>query len=384
MTGYKKSPFELSVEELDRELVSRGGQDPDEKKFAFSDEKGTPARDAVMAAARESYRILLLTNGDLDHIGTLDLAKVLIMRTRSAPDCLRGGVPDNRSAMDFTRGSWSNDLMDFFEIYDEEIQKNVGCTAAICLKESLVDTGNGMSMLKVKNYGKTFNLYDAEPFGNQPVSAGRMLTGFLVGEDIVATAAHGVNEKNVADLRILFDYKMVDSTTSVEQFPNDHIYRGVKIIHRVYNPGEVGPDWALVKLDRNVAGQRVAVLSGEKISPGQVVYVIGHPLGLPLKYAAGGFVCDLGHEGYFGANLNIYSGNSGSPLFDLHTHEVVGIVTGGENMDFRWTGEGWMSVSYPDGKRADCTGVSEFTDIIRSHPGQPCGCVPDSGILLAE
>ena len=44
MAGYRKSPIEFSVEDLDRELIARGAKVPDEKKFKFKDRDGTPER----------------------------------------------------------------------------------------------------------------------------------------------------------------------------------------------------------------------------------------------------------------------------------------------------------------------------------------------------
>jgi V8-like Glu-specific endopeptidase len=350
MADQRKSPLEFSVEELDQELIARGAKTPGKKQFKFKDKEGTPERNAIMTGVQELYETSPPPNEALAHISTWDLAKILIFKTRST--------------MDFTRGAWSDDLMDGYEITDEQINKNADCTAAICMKDSLIDANKGFSILKVKNYGETFNLCDIEPFHHQPVASGHMCTGFLVKDDVIATTAHNVNEGNVTDLRILFGYKMVDSVTPITRFSNDNIYHGVKIIRRVHNPGENGPDWALVKLDRKVEGQTVAALSKDEISLDQEVYVLGHPMGLPMKYAAGASVCDA-YETYFMANLNIYSGNSGAPVFDLHTHEVIGMVIKGENRDFRWTGNCWISVEYPEGKRTACTRVSEFIAIVR-------------------
>jgi hypothetical protein len=132
--------------------------------------------------------------------------------------------------------------------------------------------------------------------------------------------------------------------------------------------GGSGSDWALVKLDRKVEGQSVATLSTKDISCGQEVYVIGHPVGLPLKYALG--ACDMDVSGaYFSADLDVYSGNSGSPVFDGETHECVGMVVRGDNRDFRWMGNGWLSVIYPNREiystGAQCTKESEFIDYCR-------------------
>jgi hypothetical protein len=350
MADQRKSPLEYPVEELDRELIARGAQTPEKKQFKFKDKEGTTERNAIMSGVKELYQTPPPPNDALAHISTWDLAKILIFKTRST--------------MDFTRGAWSDDLMDGYEIADKQINQNAGCTAAICMKDSLIDENNGFPILKVKNYGEAFNLCDFEPFRHQPVAAGLMFTGFLVKDDIIATAGHNVNECNVTDLRVLFGYKMVDSTTPVTLFSNDNIYHGVKIIHRVHNPRENGADWALLKLDRKVEGQTAAALSKDEISLDQEVYVFGHPMGLPMKYAVGSFVSDV-YETSFMANLNIYSGNSGAPVFDLHTHEVIGMVIKGEKRDFRWTGSCWISVEYPEGKRTGCTRVSEFIAAVR-------------------
>lgn len=82
-----------------------------------------------------------------------------------------------------------------------------------------------------------------------------------------------------------------------------------------------------------------------------------------MKYAAGATVQEIAGA-YFSADLDVFSGNSGSPVFDGNTHELVGIVVQGDNRDFRWTGKEWMSVIYPDpvfkSKKAHCTRFSEF------------------------
>ena len=145
--------------------------------------------------------------------------------------------------------------------------------------------------------------------------------------------------------------------------PSEDIYRGVKIIHRVYDPKGSGADWALVQLDRKVTGHPVAALSKKPVWLNQPVYILGHPCGLPLKYSAGAQVRDV-HESFFSADLNVYCGNSGSPVFASNTHEVIGLVAQGDNQDFRWTGKGWLSIIYPHpvlrSKEPQCTRVSEF------------------------
>ncbi|UCH93507.1 MAG: trypsin-like peptidase domain-containing protein [Candidatus Aminicenantes bacterium] len=353
--GYQeKFPFELPVEELDRELIARGAQIPDEKRFKFADREGTPEREKIMKQVKQLYKEAALSpNKELSHISTEELVRTLIFKTRE---------------MDNERAIWIlDDRKDIYEIDDEDIKRSTDCVVAICMKDDLIDKKRGLSALKVKNYGKVFNLCDSEPYRDQPISIGEVCSGFLVKDDIIATAGHCANENNVKNLRIVFGFKMSDYCTAVTQVPRENIYEGVEIIQRVYSGLDKEPDWALVKLDRKVEGHEPAKLSRNDIYQGLPVYVIGHPAGLPLKVAPGAHVCDIS-DSCFVADLDIYSGNSGSPVFCRQTHEVIGIVARGDNRDFRWTGKGWVSVIYPNfelfSKGAQCTRVSEFIDII--------------------
>ncbi len=359
MTHRKKSLVEYSdeysVEELDRELIVRGAQIPGDKPFDFGGAMPLPARDDIMRQVKEIYDSALSRspNETLSHISTEQLVKILLFKT-------------GRIEIDDLKGTWGKDSrLDIFRIKDEQVKENAGCVAAICYVNDFIPITGDLSMLKVRNYGKAFNLDPSEPFHRQPSAAGRMCTGFLVKDDIIATAAHCADENNVKDLRVIFDFKMKDPETPVTDISGENIYKGVKIVRGVYNSrkGGDGADWALVKLDRPVVGQKAATLSMKKIALHQPVYIMGHPCGLPLKYGPGAKVCGI-HNAYFSADLDVYSGSSGSPVFDGETHEVLGIVVRGDSRDFRWTGKGWVSVIYPNpnmrSKEPQCTRVSEL------------------------
>lgn len=353
MDNVRTSPYEFSVEELDKELIVRGAQVPDEKRFKFKDIMDAHERDCIMEQVKELYDKAKSwsRNEALKDISNEDLVKILLFKT-------------GKIEVDGVRGTWGKDKRkDFFEIEDDRIKKNAGCIAAILFKDSLIESGKEFSMIKVKNYGKNFNLSDYESFYNQSMVSGRVCTGFLVDEDIIATAGHCANDGNAADLRFVFGFRMQDSNTPVLRIPNSNIYKGVKIVQSDYDRRCIGSDWSLVKLDRKVEGQTIARLSEKDVYSELPVYVLGHPCGLPLKYAPGANVHDVNDDS-FGANLDIYMGNSGSPIFNSQTHEVIGIVVRGDNRDFRWTGSGWVSVIYPNrefhSQGAKCLRVSQF------------------------
>jgi hypothetical protein len=354
MKYRRKSIYEYSVEELDKELIARGAQILDERRFQFTDKEGTPERKTVMERVKELYiaSIIPSPNKALSHINTAELVKALILKTQK---------------VNGTKGiSGEESRRDYYEITDKKIRKNANCVAAICMEKDLMPSREGFSTLRVKNYGKTFNLCQSEPFYHQNIAAGRLCTGFLVKEDIIATAGHCACEKNVTDLRFLFSYKMSNSSRPVTEIPKQNVYNGVRIVCRAYNRKN-GVDWALVKIDRKVVRQEVVTLSKKKIFRDMKVYIIGYPLGLPLKYSPGASVSNIS-ETHFSADLNVYSGSSGSPVFDSETHEVIGIVVRGHTRDFRLVENCWRSVIYSMNDRTpkepQCTRVSQFIDII--------------------
>jgi len=58
------------------------------------------------------------------------------------------------------------------------------------------------------------------------------------------------------------------------------------------------------------------------------LYVIGHPSGLPQKFADGAWVRSV-QSAYFTTNLDTYGGNSGSAVFNAATDDVEGILVRG-------------------------------------------------------
>ncbi len=61
------------------------------------------------------------------------------------------------------------------------------------------------------------------------------------------------------------------------------------------------------------------------------VYMIGHPLGVAKKFTPNGFVLTTKDAETFTTTLDAFRGNSGSPVFDTVTHDLVGILKGGED-----------------------------------------------------
>jgi hypothetical protein len=336
---------------LDKELVARGAAIAAAERYTFDDIKGTPAREEIMAQTEKLYRSdnVPSLNQALSHVSIIQLAETLILKIREI---------ETEKAR---RGDGIR--LDMYEIDDPHIKRNARGVVSIWMKDNVRDNQNGYFSLRHKQFGRSFNLHRSEPYYGQPIAAGRLCTGFLVKENVIATAGHCAEKGNVKALRFVFGYEMKGARSPVTQVPSRNVYCGKEIIDRIYDPNHSGADWALVKLDRNVTRREIVTLAKTDIQCDKPVYVLGHPCGLPLKYVPDEPVKAV-DRAFFAAELSVYGGNSGSPVFNSETHEVVGIVVRGDQQDFRWTGKGWISIRYPGSvlksSLPQCTKVSEF------------------------
>lgn len=256
----------------------------------------------------------------------------------------------------------TDDRMDFFQINDADVQKSVSGVASLIDMVDIEDNGDGTSTIRTVRFGDAQRLCAGERFANQPTSP--FCSGFLVGKQLLATAGHCIDGNNLARTRFVFGFVMIDRNTPNVIVQNSDIYCGASIVaHRLES---AGADYAVIKLDRPVTGRAVLPLRRTgKIADGRQVYVIGHPSGLPLKYAPGAIVRDNDEDAFFVANLDTYGGNSGSPVFDEETHQVEGILVRGET-DFVLVGTCRVSnVCSTSGCRGeDVTRTTEFAAFI--------------------
>ena len=169
---------------------------------------------------------------------------------------------------------------------------------------------------------------------------------------------------------------MSDRNTPATTFNNNELYRGIRIVGRQLGPE--GSDWALVQLDRPVLNHpSVRIRRRGKISEKSAVHVIGHPSGLPKKYAGNAAVRENDERRYFKANLDTYGGNSGSPVFNSTTHEVEGILVRGETDFVQLEGCNVSNVCPENGCNGeDCTRTTEFASLV---PEWTQDCIPFSG-----
>lgn len=188
------------------------------------------------------------------------------------------------------------------------------------------------------------NLCPDERFAEQLVLPS--CSGFLVGKDTLVTAGHCIQNEFQCKTRLwVFDF-----VNGTERINKDNVYGCKEIIKtELYGTKWKLRDYAVIKLDREVTGDRPSLEYRKKGKPflGTKLVVIGHPFGLPLKIADGAKVKSMNwkewlrpisslvsRKNYFTANLDTYGGNSGSPVFNKKTGLVEGILVEGAE-DFK-------------------------------------------------
>jgi V8-like Glu-specific endopeptidase len=233
---------------------------------------------------------------------------------------------------------------DLYQVTSPLVRKAAASVVALVKATDLKRQPDGSHVLTTSSYQADYQLCGSEPFVNQPL--GCFCSGFLVAPDVVATAGHCVKSAaDMAGIRFVFGFRMNDSVTARTTLAADDVYAGAKLIGRQLAAD--GTDWALVKLDRPVTGRApVSLRTSGKISAAARLFVIGHPCGLPQKYAPGAKVRHNSATPFFVANLDTYGGNSGSPVFNAASYKVEGILVRGEN-DFVTNGSCYVSLVCP-------------------------------------
>lgn len=260
-----------------------------------------------------------------------------------------------------------DDRKDLYEITRKTVLKAADAVCALVKAKDLSPLPNGGWRLRTMSYQQNYKLCSSEPFVEQPL--GCFCSGFLVGTNLLATAGHCVeNTADLAGIRFVFGFRMKDGTQARTEFTSEDVYQGIEVVGRKLE-GASGRDWALVRLDRSVLGRKpVTFRRRGKIQKGRDLFVIGHPNGLPAKYADGASVRDNSPQPYFVANLDTYGGNSGSPVFDKQRVRVEGILVRGEN-DFVKMGSCNVSLVCPStGCRGeDVTRTTEWVEVFKQE-----------------
>ena len=221
----------------------------------------------------------------------------------------------------------------------EYLPKVVG---AITLKRNLIELtmeedGEEGFILPSKTIGRRQNLCEDEDITSE-ISAVDC-TAFLIGPDLVATAGHCIrSDFSCRNKKIIFNQLNLADTISSED-----IYQCEEILdHAEMQTFFEKKDFSIIRLDREVSGVMPLAIDYSKPSKGSPVYMVGHSEGMKLSISTKGKIMPppfLGVKDYIGrilhsrfyftTTLDSFIGNSGSPIFNLNTGDVSGILFDG-------------------------------------------------------
>jgi hypothetical protein len=254
-----------------------------------------------------------------------------------------------------------DDRQDVYQVNNEALLRMSQGTCALVSPFNIDRQADGRYRLSGTALGAARDLCASEPFREQPTAA--FCSGFLVSQDVVATAGHCVPAGGCDGTAFVFDYKMIDSTTAKMVIEEENVYFCEEVVgHRLSG----GVDYALVRLDRPVTGrQPVEIRRSGRVPDRTPLVMVGHPSGLPQKIAGGARVRDNSASSHFVANTDSYGGNSGSPIFNELTSEVEGILVRGV-ADYVPEGNCYVSNHCSDEgcDGEDATRTTHFSDLL--------------------
>lgn len=198
------------------------------------------------------------------------------------------------------------------------------------------------------NLDGTYNLLvEQQPFCSdekfaQDVSLSYACTGFLIAPDVLVTAGHCVYAANNENEEIrhesgkaceiftwLFDFQInAKGEVQTQNIPEANFAKCKEIIYAVQNEAAPFLDFAIIKLDRSL-NRPFLKLSKKEPVLNENVYSIGYPFGTPAKLSSNARVSLSNPDRQsFLTTLDVFYGNSGSPVFNSE-NEVIGILVAG-------------------------------------------------------
>ncbi|MFY7992798.1 MAG: trypsin-like serine peptidase [Bacteriovoracaceae bacterium] len=228
--------------------------------------------------------------------------------------------------------------VDVYQSKKPILKKLADSTAAMISKDYLINENNQV-LIKAPLFKNVYKLCQFERFRDQLAAAN--CSGTLIEEDIILTAGHCYsNDMDCKGYSWVFDYRASSEKQSQVSVPTSSVYRCKEII-AIKDDRKTNIDYALIRLDRKVVGRApVDIRLVGEVSYKDKLAVIGHPRGLPTKIADSGDVLELFSDS-IRSNLDAYTMNSGSGVFNEKTGELEGILISGES-DFELDDSGCL------------------------------------------
>ncbi len=152
-------------------------------------------------------------------------------------------------------------------------------------------------------------------------------SGFLSSKNEFITAGHCfMNQYDCDNKVVIFNYKKSLFNKKIKISKQD-IFQCVNINKQFFDVN-LEYDYAQIRLDRETK-RNFLKLASRNYSPNDKHIMIGHPLGQPMTVSKEVEIISSNNE-ILEVKVDSFQGNSGSPLINIHTSEVVGILSRGQ------------------------------------------------------
>lgn len=220
---------------------------------------------------------------------------------------------------------------DLYEVLDPKIVQLARSTVAIIPSNFISEKNNETAVIKTYRPSDTLKVCSNERFANQDAAAD--CTGYLVAPDIIVTAGHCIESAaECKSSRFVFDFALYGTNDIYYEVPREKIVECGKLLY-TNNPdlAKNGPDLAVIRLSKPVNRFPLQLEYQTTIRENDGVFILGHPLGLPLKYAGDAEVLKVESKSILRCDVDAYTGNSGSPVFNATSYRVEGMLISGED-----------------------------------------------------
>lgn len=259
-----------------------------------------------------------------------------------------------------------DDRLDFYQIPESEVRENSMAVGLLVKK-----TKNRTGPVVRSHFGSGSNYCKYLRYFWHPTVVNILATAFFVGPSTLFTASHTLNGFDpiwhdlsfIQGFALTNDLEVSSAANSLIEFDVDKN----NIIHKGSGKKGTSEDYAILrtlKPGKNHIGFPKKPPSG---LIGRNVYMLGHPLGLPLKYAFNSKIISV-DDHIFKAEIDAYNFNSGSPLIDSDSHELLGIFVSGEKGTRNKRGCVELIPRYSTGTWSYQSGLTISSDMISKLP----------------
>lgn len=203
-------------------------------------------------------------------------------------------------------------------------RKVANATAAMFRGDVLERNANGVWLPSkpIETLAERKDLCEDEAYADQPSLSA--CTAFLVSEDLVLTAGHCIKQRTCSELSFAFDFAYFDAS-ELGEFPvvrDENRYECADLIEN--HTDSCDDDWALVRLDRPTGREPLVYRRQDDPDPDTPLLAVGYPQGIPAKVSHNARVREVDALKLH-TDLDIFGGNSGSPVVDAVTGQLEGI-----------------------------------------------------------